>query len=164
MKKFIVQSILLIIITALALVFFGPTSKSTKIDIPFLPKAPTFKELQINEAKLKVEIADTPSKRSRGLGGRVGLGRDDGMLFIFDKADKHSFWMKGLKFTLDFVYIRDGKVTEILSDIKPPLEGQKDESLPIYQPKEAVDMVLEINAGTVQRLNIKEGDTIKLIP
>lgn len=164
MKKFAVQSIFLIVITALALVFFGPTSKSTRIDIPFLPKAPTFKSLQINDAKLKVEIADIPSKRSKGLGGRVGLGQDDGMLFIFDKAGKHSFWMKGLKFTLDFVYIRDGKVTEILSDIKPPPEGQRDEDLPIYQPKEPVDMVLEINAGTAQRLNIKAGDTIILLP
>lgn len=164
MKKFAVQSISLIVITGLALVFFGPTSKSTKIDIPFLPKAPAFKSLQINEAKLKVEIADTSSKRSRGLGGRVGLGQDEGMLFIFEKKDKYSFWMKGLKFPLDFVYIKDGKVTEILSDIKPPIEGQTDEDLPIYQPKEAVDMVLEINAGTAQRLNIKAGDTITLLP
>lgn len=164
MKKFATQSILLIIITALALVFFGPTSKSTKLELPFLPKPAVFKQLQINDNRLKVEIADTPQKRSKGLGGRVSIASDEGMLFIFDKADKYSFWMKGVKFPLDFVYLRDGKVTEILSDIKPPLEGQKDESLPIYQPKEPVDMVLEVNAGTAQRLTIKAGDTIKLLP
>lgn len=164
MKKFAIQSVFLIIITSLALVFFGPTSKSTKIDLPFLPQPTAFKNLQINDAKIKVEIADSPQKRSKGLGGRVNLGPGEGMLFIFDKAGKHSFWMKGLNFPLDLVYIRDERVIEILPNIQPPSEGQTDVSLPIYQPKEEINMVLEVNAGTAQRLNIKAGDTIKLLP
>lgn len=164
MKKFATQSILLIIITALALVFFGPTSKSTKLELPFLPKPAVFKQLQIKDNRLKVEIADTPQKRSKGLGGRVSIASDEGMLFIFDKADKYSFWMKGVNFSLDFVYIKDNRIIEILPNIQPPSEGQTDKSLAIYQPKEEINMVLEISAGTSQRLNIKVGDKILLLP
>lgn len=164
MKKFAIQSVFLIVVIALALVFFGPTSKSTTLELPFLPKPAVFKQLQINDNRLKVEIADTASKRSKGLGGRVNLGQDESMLFIFDKADKYSFWMKGLNFSLDFVYIKDNRIIEILPNIQPPYGGQTDKSLAIYQPKEEINMVLEVNGGTSQRLNIKVGDTILLLP
>lgn len=164
MKKFAIQSILLIVVIALALVFFGPTSKSTKLELPFLPKPAVFKQLQISGNLLKIEIADTASKRSKGLGGRAGLGENEGMLFVFEKADKYSFWMKGLNFPLDFIFIRDEKVLEVLPNVQPPSEGQTDVSLPIYRPKEDVNMVLEVNAGVVERLSIKVGDSIKITP
>lgn len=164
MKKFTVQAILLLILITLALVFFGPTAKSPKIELPFLPKPAVFKQLQINGVNLKVEIADTQSKRSKGLGEKSSLGPNEGMLFIFPKADKYQFWMKGVKFPLDFIYIKNDKIVEILPNIAPPSPGVKDESLTIYQPQEAIDKVLEVSAGTVERLNIKIGDIIKLLP
>ena len=160
MKKFLIQSILLIIAIAAGIFFFSPNSKN--IDIPFLPQPPIFNELLINEGKLKVEVADTPSKRSKGLGGRIRLGQNEGMLFVFPKMDKYPFWMKGLIFPLDFVWIKDNRVVDILPNIQPPQPNQKDSSLPIYTPNEEVDKVLEINAGVAQKLNIKAGDSIKL--
>ena len=123
---------------------------------------PQFKELVINDQKLKVEIADTQDKRSKGLGGRESLATDSGMLFIFPKPDKYPFWMKGLKFPLDFIYIREDKVIDFLPNIQPPSAGATDESLPIYLPREEVDKVLEVASGTIEKLNIKVGDKIQL--
>lgn len=163
MKKFAIQAVLLILVITVALIFFSPTSRPPTIDLPFLPQTAVFKELQINEAKIKVEVADTQAKRSKGLGGRTSLGEDEGMLFVFPKADKYPFWMKGLKFPLDFVWIKDDKVAGLLLGVPLPSEGQTDESLPIYLPQVEVDKVLEVNAGAVLRLNIKVGDTIKII-
>ncbi|MBI3103753.1 DUF192 domain-containing protein [Candidatus Daviesbacteria bacterium] len=164
MKKFAIQAVLLLIVIALALVFFGPTAKVSKIELPFLPKPAIFTKLQIKGVNLRVEIADSQPKRSKGLGGRSSLGQNEGMLFIFPKADKYQFWMKGLIFPLDLIYIKDEKIVEILSSVQPPAAGQTDASLPIYQPQEEINMVLEVNAGTVLRLNIQPGDTIKLLP
>lgn len=161
MKKFTIQIILLILVIGISIVFFSPTG-SSKLELPFLPQQKKFANLEINGQVLKVELADTASKRSKGLGGRTGLGENEGMLFIFEKKDKHPFWMKGLSFPLDFVWIRDDKVLDILENVAPPASGQPDSSLPIYSSKEPVDKVLELNAGTVQKLNIKGGDTVKL--
>ena len=160
MKKFTIQAILLILVIGIMLYFFKPGGRS--IPFPFLPQAVSPSTLQINGASLKVEIADTPQERSKGLGGREALASGSGMLFVFAKADKYSFWMKGVKFPLDFIYIKEGKVVDIIQNVPPPKEGEKDENLPIYQPKLAVDEVLEVAAGTVKNLDIKEGDTVKL--
>ena len=158
MKKFIFQFVGLILLIFLALLFY----KGTLPNIPFLSKPTTYKQLLLSDAKIIVEIADTQDKRSKGLGGRPSLASDEGMLFIFDHEDKYPFWMKGLRFSLDFVWIKGNQVVDILQNIPSPVEGQKDESLPIYESQVPVDKVLEVNAGTVTRLNIKIGDTITL--
>lgn len=158
MKKFLIQSIVL-----LALIIGGIfLYKGGVGSIPFLPQSGTTHKLQINQSVLKVELADTQLKRSKGLGGRPSLASDEGMLFIFQAEDKYPFWMKGLKFPLDFIWIKGSEVVDILPNVAPPAVGVPDQSLTIYQPKVTVDKVLEVNAGVVQRLNIKVGDTIKL--
>lgn len=159
MKKFLIQSVLLILVIGIGFFFFN--SKSTPT-IPFIPQNEQIRELVINEKKLKVEIADTREKRSKGLGGRDSLAEESGMLFIFSKADKYPFWMKGLKFPLDFVYIKEDKIVDLIPGILPPALGAKDEELPIYLPREEVDKVLEVAAGTIEKLNIKIGDKIRL--
>jgi uncharacterized membrane protein (UPF0127 family) len=152
---------LLILVIGVSIIFFSPAG-SRNIELPFLPVQQKFANLEIDGATIKVELADTPSKRSRGLGGRQSLGENEGMLFIFEKQDKHPFRMKGLSFPLDFVWFRDDQVLDILENIAPPASGQPDSSLPIYSSKEPVNKVLELNAGGIKRLNIKVGGTIKL--
>lgn len=162
MKKFIIQFILLMLVLAGALFIFQQNPNLS--NLPFLPKQPVFKELEIDGAKLKVEIADTQEKRSKGLGGRQALASGEGMLFVFPDAQKRPFWMKGLSFPLDFIWIREDKVVDLLHRVQSPTPGQSDESLPIYQSKEEVDKVLEVPAGTIQGLEIKVGDTVKILP
>lgn len=161
MKKFVIQVVLLILVIAAGLFIFQQGQNLE--NVPFVPPQPVFKELEINNNKIIVEVADTQEKRNRGLGGREDLAPDEGMLFVFSNVDKYSFWMKGLRFPLDFVWIRGDKVVDLIENVPPPTPGQKDDTLPIYQPKESIDKVLEIPAGSIQRLNIKVGDTIKII-
>ena len=161
MKKFLVQTVLLLIIISVALVFFSPFGKSAKLDIPFLPQPSQFKSIEINGNKLKVEIADTDSKRNKGLGGRDSLALDEGMLFIYAKASSHPFWMKGMRFPLDFIWINGGKVVDLTLGVLPPVSQAKDADLPIYSSKSEADKILEVNTGVIQKLNIKVGDTIK---
>ena len=162
MKKFVVQSILLILVIGLALVLFNPGKPGQTPELPFLPQKGKFISLQINGKVIKVEVADTAEKRKKGLAGRESLAENEGMLFIFEREERYPFWMKGLKFPLDFVWIKDNEVVDILENIPPPAKKQKDSDLPIYSAQTAINRVLELNAGTVQKLNIKVGDTVSL--
>lgn len=160
MKKFTIQFVFIIIGITVALYLYK-TNPSLS-GLPFAPQQTAFKELRINNATLKVEVADTQTKRNSGLGGKQSLASDEGMLFIFDKPGRPPFWMKGLSFPLDFVWIMGDRVVDILQNIEPPTPGQTDASLSIYQSNADVDRVLEVNGGTAQRLNIKIGDSIKI--
>ena len=158
MKKFTIQFVGLIIVILVAFLFY----KGKAPIIPFAPQTNRQSIVSINDTKIKVDIADTKEKRTKGLGGREKLASDEGMLFVFERQDKYPFWMKGLKFPLDFIWIRDDSVVDIIQNAQIPDEGASDESLPIYLPREPIDKVLEVNTGVVDILKIKVGDTIKL--
>ncbi|OGE31146.1 hypothetical protein A3C59_04030 [Candidatus Daviesbacteria bacterium RIFCSPHIGHO2_02_FULL_36_13] len=164
MKKFIVQFILLIILIFGGLYYYSLTVKDGKIRSPFLPKPQTPASLVINDSTLKVLIADEASERSKGLGGRQSLATDEGMLFVYDKPGIHTFWMKDVSFPLDFIWINKDTVIDITENVPPAAVGQSDESLPKYSSSFENDKILEVSAGTVQRLSIKIGDTIVLLP
>src|SRR3989344_624382 len=66
------------------------------------------KQIKIGEALLNIEIADTQGKRAKGFGSRDQLASDSGMLFVFDTPGQYQFWMKGMKFPLDMIFIKDG--------------------------------------------------------
>lgn len=129
-------------------------------NLPFVPEKPKTGTAQIRDLKINVEIADTADKRKHGLGGRQSLASDSGMLFIFEKPDVYKFWMKGLTFPLDLIWIRDNTIVDVVKNATPPMPGQKDETLPLYAPSQPIDKVLEVNAGFVDANGIQVGDTV----
>jgi len=75
--------------------------------------------LYIHHKEIWVEVAKTPEERSRGLMGRKFLGKDEGMLFIFETEDYHGFWMKDTLLPLSIAFIdRDGRIVSI-TDMQP---------------------------------------------
>ena len=64
-------------------------------------------EITVGGVPLTVELAIEPADKARGLGYRDGLAPGAGMLFIFDSSAQRSFWMKGMRFCLDIVWIED---------------------------------------------------------
>lgn len=123
----------------------------------FLPaKEETIKErLEIGRISLEVEVADTSEERARGLSGRENLSENQGMLFIFESADYHSFWMKDMIFAIDIIWIgEDKKIVDIT-------KNAKQESYPAsFRPKSPAKYVLEVNAGFSDRHKIKIGDLV----
>lgn len=112
---------------------------------------------------IKVEIAADPNKRAKGLGGRITMDSDKGMLFLFDKKGKPNFWMKGMKIPIDFIWISDDRIVDILPNINPPREGESDANLPLYTAVVEFDKVLEVNTGFALAHNIQVGDKIKFV-
>lgn len=159
-KKFTIQTIILLIIIFVSLAIF--TSRLNPF-LTFVPQREVTQIVRINNVEIEVEVADTKEKRSRGLGGRESLATQSGMLFIFPQEDKYSFWMKSLKFPLDLIWIRNMAIVDIIKGATPPSAGQKDETLPIYLPREPIDMVLEVNGGFVGSQGIKIGDMMEIV-
>ena len=108
--------------------------------------------LLIGPARLRVSLADNDWERRQGLAGVDQLAENEGVLFVFDQPGRYVFWMKGMKFPLDFVWIKDDQVIEVTE--KVGLE-QMD-----IRPKQAVDKVLEVNSGFVGRQKLKIGDKV----
>ena len=82
-----------------------------------LKKSPTAK---INNHEFKLQIAKTAREKEVGLSKYEKLSKDIGMLFPFEKPDYYSFWMKQMKFSIDIIYIKDGKIVTIYKNVTPP--------------------------------------------
>jgi len=75
--------------------------------------------LSINGRPLWVEVARTPAMRQRGLMYRESLDPKEGMLFVFEKDQVLSFWMKDTGIPLSIAFLdKNGKVTDII-DMEP---------------------------------------------
>ena len=121
-------------------------------------EATELSQVRIGEHIFNVEIADDTAERARGLSGRVVLAEDSAMLFLFELPSVQNFWMKGMNFPLDIIWIKGDTIIGFAENV-PPDNSQMPS---IYSSPEAVDKVLEINAGLVKKLGIKIGDTIAL--
>lgn len=156
---------ILIVIIILFLIGVGIVlRKNTTDNSPLTFRANTDTALTtilIGDKTFTVEVARTPEEKAQGLSGREPLNRNAGMLFVFDPPTIPSFWMREMKFALDFVWIDENlTVVEITKDVPPPTPETPLQGLPQYSPKSEVRYVLEINAGESRGLLIGDRVTI----
>ena len=91
----------------------------------------------------------------RGLMERESLAEDRGMIFIFSDEKIRSFWMKNTLIPLDLIFMAaDGRVVDIKKDFLPC----QSDPCETYSSAGPAKYVLEINAGQVDKNNIKPGD------
>lgn len=103
-----------------------------------------FPKICFKQTCVQVEIADTESKRMKGLMFRKSLAEKSGMFFIFPEEDIYSFWMKNTLIPLDMIWLdKDYRVVYIKSFV--PICVTED--CAIYDPGIKAKYVLEVNAG-----------------
>jgi uncharacterized protein len=103
--------------------------------------------------KFAIEIAGTEQQRERGLMFRKELPEGTGMLFNFHAERPVTFWMKNTYVPLDMIFIHaDGTVASVGKGV--PLS---EELIPSNEP---VLAVLEVIAGTAQKIGLKPGDKV----
>ena len=119
-------------------------------------KRPPAVRIQIDGHVFVVDVAVTEPQKELGLGNRNHMALDHGMLFVYDHAEAYSYWMKGMRFPLDMVWIKDKTIVDITKNVPVSVNGM----LPVYSPKVPVDKVLELNAGITDKYQIKPGDTL----
>ncbi len=109
-------------------------------------------------APLQFEVVRTPEQWSLGLGGRTSIPKGYGMLFVFPKADRYSFWMKDMLVPIDIVWLSDnGTIVGIEESVLP--ETYPDTS---YTAPKPVHLVLEMRAGESRARGYQVGDRITL--
>jgi uncharacterized protein len=103
----------------------------------------------------RVELADTPDERAKGLMNRRSMPRDRGMLFDFHVDGPVMMWMKNTYIPLDMVFVsRKGVVTNVAADAKPMSEEIISSGGPVYA-------VIELNAGVANEIGLKPGDEVR---
>lgn len=110
-------------------------------------------ELAIGKEILEVEIAKNNEKMILGLGQREKMIENHGMLFIFPRSDRHPFEMRGMRFDLDFIFINDSKIVEIIKNVPVNFSG-------ILSGDKDYNKVLEVNAGWTDEKGIAVGDKV----
>jgi uncharacterized membrane protein (UPF0127 family) len=106
--------------------------------------------------RFRVWIAADQSSRERGLMFVREMPADWGMLFLFERPQYVAFWMKNTYLSLDLVFVRgDGTVSDIARAATP---GSL-EPIPSSAP---VVAVLELLAGTAERIGLLAGDRVVL--
>ncbi|MGB0563134.1 MAG: DUF192 domain-containing protein, partial [Spirulinaceae cyanobacterium] len=107
-----------------------------------------------------LEVARTPRQQAIGLmyRERESLPDNQGMLFPFATARRAQFWMKNVKFSLDMLFIYEGKVVAIAANVPPCVL----EPCPVYGPDMPVDGVIELAGERAADLNIEVGDAIRI--
>ena len=111
-------------------------------------------ETQSGLHRFKMEMAQEPAQLVRGLMGRRSLAADAGMLFIYPRSHLVAMWMKDTLLPLDILFVRSDGVIDSVVERTTPL------SLASIRSKGDVQGVVEVNAGTVKRLQIKAGDRV----
>jgi uncharacterized membrane protein (UPF0127 family) len=101
-----------------------------------------------------IEIANTGGERALGLMYRRELAADAGMLFLYDPPQPITMWMRNTILPLDMIFIgTDGRVHRIESRTEPF-------STEIISSEGTVQGVLEVNAGTADKIGLKVGDEV----
>lgn len=107
------------------------------------------------QARFMVELADTPAERSRGLMHRGSLPRGAGMLFVYDRPQSVSFWMRNTLIPLDIIFLdATGTVARVHENAVPLDET----SIP---GGGGIQFVLEINGGLAAQFGIGPGTELR---
>lgn len=114
----------------------------------------------IDNQKFYVDVAKTDDQKEKGLSIYNKLPLEKGMIFPFKDLSNHPFWMKGMKFSIDIIYIQNNKVVDIFENL--PFPKNEFDSPVIVKSTLNSNYVLEINAGLSKKYNFQKGDIAKI--
>ncbi len=140
-----------------SLVFLCASPAALAIDAP--PPQGNLETLEIVTAsgthEFSVEVMRSGPQRERGLMFRRFLPQERGMLFDFATERPVTMWMKNTYLPLDMIFIgRAGRVVGLAENTEPLSEKIIPSGAPAYG-------VLEVNAGTADRIGLRIGDSVR---
>jgi len=96
-------------------------------------------------------LAETPLTRARGLLGRAGLERDEGIL-LRPASSIHMWFMR---FAIDAAFLdREGRVLQVVEHLRPwRIAGCR-----------GAKSVIELRAGECERVGLAPGDVVRVTP
>ncbi len=112
------------------------------------------------ETSIRVEIADDPAERAKGLMFREHLAQGDGMLFVYEAPQPASFWMRNTLIPLDIIFLdQKGVIRHIHPMAKPLDETPIPGAAPGDRDADRL-MVVELPGGDAARLGLAPGQAM----
>lgn len=106
------------------------------------------------EHVIQIEVAETNEEKALGLMFRTSLAENAGMLFPYTPPQETGMWMRNTYISLDMIFIReDGVVHRVVPRTEPLSET-------VISSQGPVTAVLELVAGSAERLGLKAGDKV----
>ena len=96
--------------------------------------------VEISGRRFALEVAAAEKAREQGLSSRDSLCAGCAMLFVFEYPGQYAFWMKGMRFPLDIVWLAGDTVVFVAENVSPDFSG-------ILESGISADRVIEFNAG-----------------
>lgn len=137
--------------------------------------ASNVESVKIGDEWFHLELALDPASRFQGLSGRTHIEEDGGMLFVFPKPAQQAFVMRDCPVAIDILFLDAAgrivamhkmKVEEPRRPDEPdtgnPSTDKYEERLVRYPSRFPAQFVIELAGDTLDRLDLKEGDLIKL--
>ena len=112
---------------------------------------------------IDVEVVISRAEQQLGLGHRKSLSHNKGMLFVYHTAGERVFWMKGMRFSIDIIWLKNGKIVHIAKKVPPPSVMAPKGTLKTYGHGVEADSVLEVVAGFADAHQLKNGDRVDVI-
>jgi uncharacterized protein len=107
---------------------------------------------------LRVEVATTEEQRELGLMDRDSVPTGTGMIFIFPRAERGSFWMYRTRVPLSIAWAAGGRVVGIAE--MEPCRSPDSAACPTYPSPQPFDIAVEAPAGTFTSAGVKPGDAV----
>ena len=123
-----------------------------------------------------VEVAADDAVRMKGMGGRTSIAEDGGMIFAFARSQRASvmtFVMRDCPIDIDIIYLDSAGRVQAFYEMKaePPRgEGEGtagdfsnakyEGRLRQYSSKYRCTFAIELKAGTIKKIGVKDGDLI----
>ena len=98
---------------------------------------------------IKVEVADTPEAREKGLMDHDPLEDNTGLLMVFDEEQEVSLWMKNVPFAIDAIFIGEDLEIKNLATMNPCSNY-----CPTWDSRGDVKYVLEVPMGFIKKNDI----------
>ena len=112
--------------------------------------------IKVGHEVVRMQLAVRPAEMQRGLMERRNLGRDEGMLFVYERPQPMSFWMHNTPTPLDIgFFTRDGTLQEVY-----PLHPYDEKS--VASRSGELQFALEVNQGWFREKGVKPGAKLDL--
>ena len=112
--------------------------------------------IRVGSRTVQMQLALSPEEQQKGLMFRQSMGADEGMLFLFDRPQQMSFWMRNTEIPLDIGYFDPA--------------GELKEIYPMYPHDERtvsshgrdIQFCLEMNQGWFKQNGVRPGARLDL--
>ena len=109
--------------------------------------------------EIRAEVMVHQQDMMRGMMFRDSLAPDRGMLFIHGEPGRYTYFMFQVRIPLDIIWMNQNRTIVEMSPNTPPCKTRASEC-PVYGGRQDALYVLELQAGSIERHRLREGQQL----